>query len=725
MKYPYVLFFRNDKYSNIDTYIDKNKDKINGTIYITSNINDLNKLFSPDYHVLITFGKNWNEYDVHSVIVNRMIHQWVHLDNIDDIDRFNNIINTCYISYISKSRDFIRPIFSIFTTCFHSYDKIKRAYQSLKEQTLKDWEWVILDDSIQEEHFVFLKNLFENDHRIRLFKKGFHSGNIGNVKNEAVSLCRGKYVLELDHDDEIMPNVLTYAKETFEKDEEVGFVYMDFINIYENGWNFHYGDFISKGYGSYYFQKYKDKWVYVYVTPNVNNITLSHLVCMPNHPRIWKKSVLINILGNYNEYLYICDDLELLLNTGIKTKIAKIATMGYIQYMNEGGNNFSFIRNSEINRLGPEYIVPIFNTNNNVNEIMKKKNAYDDEKYLYLHTKIWERNDYDNTKICNTIINYDYDFQYCILGIKSLYHHLDYIQKLYKNNRHDFILLENNSHFDSLTSILDDLGFDKMKCYQLNNATKKEMIHYFLWMYKSLDHYEIIEYNEENNENNNIELNRYILEYNTEYLCRHDIINECILDNNKNYLEIGVEYGQTFQNIKFLNKIGVDPSPKYIHHDILHKTSDLFFEELNKYTKFDIIFIDGMHQTEYFLKDFINSIHVLNNNGILFVDDILPINIREQKKIPEKHYYEDNVLKYGEPWTGDIWKVIYWIFINYCGQFDFSYYNHLNYRGVGKFENIKIKDLTLENYDTIIEEINNYDYIKDYRKYLQYIQKEN
>jgi hypothetical protein len=717
MKYPYVIFYRDEKYSYIDTYIEMNKDKINGTIYITSNINDLKKLFSPDYHVLITFGKNWNEYDVHSVIVNRMIHQWVHLDNIDNIDVFNNTINTCYISYITKNRDFIRPIFSIFTTCFHSYEKIKRAYNSLKEQTFKDWEWIILDDSTQEEHFIFLKNLFENEYRVRLYKKGFHSGNIGNVKNEAVSLCRGKYVLELDHDDEIMPNILSYATNTFEKDEELGFIYTDFINIYENGTNFHYGDFISKGYGSYYYQKYKDKWVYVYVTPNVNNITLSHLVCMPNHPRIWKKSVLMNILGNYNEYLYICDDLELLLNTGIKTKIAKIATMGYIQYMNEGGNNFSFIRNAEINRLGPEYIVPIFYNKNNVNEIMKNINAYDDEKYINFHKKIWERNDYEHSNISNKIINYDYDNQYCILGIQSLYANLNKIKKLYENDRNDFILLENNSNFETLTCILDDLGFVKMKCYQLNNTSKNEMINYFLWIYKSIDNYEIID----DNDCDIFDINNYILEYNSDHSNRYNIINDCVENNNINYLEIGIEYGQTFQYVKYLNKTGVDPSPKYINNNIIKKTSDLFFEQLDKNIKYDIIFIDGMHQTEYFLKDFINSINVLTNNGILLIDDILPINIREQKKIPQKHYYEDNILKYGEPWTGDIWKVVYWIFKNYCGQFKFSYYNHPNYRGVGKFENIKINNLTLDNYDNIINEINNYDYIKDFTKYIEYI----
>ena len=39
--------------------------------------------------------------------------------------------------------------------------------------------------------------------------------------------------------------------------------------------------------------------------------------------------------------------------------------------------------------------------------------------------------------------------------------------------------------------------------------------------------------------------------------------------------------------------------------------------------------------------------HVLPENGRIFLDDILPINEREQHKIPIKHFYENDILKYG------------------------------------------------------------------------------
>ena len=717
MKYPNVIFFRYNNYKVIDDLLQNNKDTLNFTLHITDDYNYLNKLYNPDYHVLITFGVNWEEYskDVYSIISNRMTKQWIHLSEINNINDLNDIVNSCYINFLLNDRKKSRPIFSIFTTCYNSFHKIERAYDGLKSQILKDWEWVILDDSPNDEHFIFLKKLFKDDNKIRLYKRSSNSGNIGNVKNEAISLCRGLYVLELDHDDKILPYVLSDSTRVFEENEDVGFVYMDFINIYENNNNFSYGDFCSKGYAGYYCQKYNNNWVYVCMTPNINNITLSHLVCMPNHPRIWRRDTLVNIIGNYSEYLYICDDLEVILRTAINTKMVKIPKLGYVQYMNEGNNNFSLIRNSEINRIGPQYLVPIFTKKFDVVEKMKSLDAYDNEKYLNNHKRIWERDDYEH-KIANKIIQYDYEYQYCIIGIKTFYDNIECLKELYKNEKNDFILLENNETIENLSSILESNHFDKMKCYSLKNTTEQEFINYFIRLYKSCDNYEIFCSNNTkniNNESNNAV--KLIKDYNTNFNTRAEIIN-ANTNENQNYLEIGVEYGTTFNSVYFTNKTGVDPDPKFESTQLVLKTSNDFFDGNNEL--FDVIFIDGMHQTEYFLNDFINSLKILNNDGIIFIDDILPITYFEQLKIPRKHYYENNILKYGEPWTGDIWKVVYYILKNHSENFEFSYFNSPYYRGVGMLKNIKYFRVSE---DAIIE-INNYEYNIDFPNYLKFFQ---
>jgi glycosyltransferase involved in cell wall biosynthesis len=379
--YPNVIFYRHEKYSWIDDYLVEFQNKLKFTIYVSKSNNNLKKLYNNStYNLFITFGNDKEEYinDVLNVLPKRFMNKWIHYKEIPDFETFNNEINAKYIDNVIKPRVHIRPDFSIFTNCFNSYEKILRAYNSVLKQTLIDWEWVIVDDSTDENHFNFIKDKL-NDTRIRMYKRSSNSGCIGNVKNESISLCRGKYLLELDHDDEIIEDLLLNAKDVFETNNEIGFIYTDFININEGGGNylFNNGGSICAGYGCYYLQKYKNNWVYVYITPNINNITLSCLLCCPNHARIWRRDVLMK-MENFSEELPICDDYEILLRTAINTKIAKINKLGYVQYINNNENNFSLIRNREINRIGPYFISPMFYDRFKINEHMKTLDAHED-----------------------------------------------------------------------------------------------------------------------------------------------------------------------------------------------------------------------------------------------------------------------------------------------------------------------------------------------------------
>ena len=73
-------------------------------------------------------------------------------------------------------------------------------------------------------------------------------------------------------------------------------------------------------------------------------------------------------------------------------------------------------------------------------------------------------------------------------------------------------------------------------------------------------------------------------------------------------------------------------------------TSDKFF--LNNKKFFDIIFLDGLHTYEQTIKDIVNSLKFLNNNGVILVHDCLP-----------KKYGIIVPRMYGH-WNGDVWKAI-------------------------------------------------------------------
>jgi hypothetical protein len=128
---------------------------------------------------------------------------------------------------------------------------------------------------------------------------------------------------------------------------------------------------------------------------------------------------------------------------------------------------------------------------------------------------------------------------------------------------------------------------------------------------------------------------------------RWDIINY-LADNNKykTYLEIGVQdYYSNCDKIKVEYKYAVDPAPKNKCDFI--GTSDEFFAQHDVNSKFDLIFIDGLHQSDQVLKDINNSLAVLSDGGTIVVHDCLPEAEYQQVR-------EDN----NREWTGDVWKAV-------------------------------------------------------------------
>ena len=122
---------------------------------------------------------------------------------------------------------------------------------------------------------------------------------------------------------------------------------------------------------------------------------------------------------------------------------------------------------------------------------------------------------------------------------------------------------------------------------------------------------------------------------------RLDLIKHVIKKNDyKNYLEIGCHNNEVFDKIE-IEKIGVDP----ISGGNYKGTSDKFFKESVK--NFDCIFIDGLHEYNQTKRDILNSIEILNKDGIIILHDCLPPSISHQR-VPRTRY----------TWNGDVWKAI-------------------------------------------------------------------
>lgn len=119
------------------------------------------------------------------------------------------------------------------------------------------------------------------------------------------------------------------------------------------------------------------------------------------------------------------------------------------------------------------------------------------------------------------------------------------------------------------------------------------------------------------------------------------------------YTEIGVEYGASLK-LAQCPALGIDPAPQLsvpiaTQHSISYTTSDDYFRLADTSTMkaIDLCYIDGMHQIEFALKDFMNMERFCHAGSVVIVDDIYPAHPLQGERIRQSRY-----------WTGDIWKII-------------------------------------------------------------------
>jgi SAM-dependent methyltransferase len=109
------------------------------------------------------------------------------------------------------------------------------------------------------------------------------------------------------------------------------------------------------------------------------------------------------------------------------------------------------------------------------------------------------------------------------------------------------------------------------------------------------------------------------------------------------YLEIGCAGNNLFDSVPVKKKTGVDPA----RGGTVRKTSDDFFA--GNTAKFDVIFIDGLHEYEQVHKDVANAIQAVKPGGWVALHDMLP-----------RTWVEHHVPNISNTfWTGDVWKVAF------------------------------------------------------------------
>jgi glycosyltransferase involved in cell wall biosynthesis len=110
---------------------------------------------------------------------------------------------------------------------FNAEKYIALAIASVRDQTLKDWELVVVDDGSIDQTAQIIATYAETDNRISLVRQK-NSGNPAHARNNALRQAKGRYICFLDADDLYASDRLSVCLGVFNEYPSVAIVFNDF-----------------------------------------------------------------------------------------------------------------------------------------------------------------------------------------------------------------------------------------------------------------------------------------------------------------------------------------------------------------------------------------------------------------------------------------------------------------------------------------------------------------
>lgn len=121
---------------------------------------------------------------------------------------------------------------SIVIPCYNAAPYIETTISSIQQQTLSEWEIIIVDDGSTDNCVEIIQKLIAQDNRIRLIQKD--NGGSASARNLGLSLAQGDYIQFLDADDTIAPDKLARQTALMDRDN-LDISYTDFRIVDADG----------------------------------------------------------------------------------------------------------------------------------------------------------------------------------------------------------------------------------------------------------------------------------------------------------------------------------------------------------------------------------------------------------------------------------------------------------------------------------------------------------
>jgi glycosyltransferase involved in cell wall biosynthesis len=93
-----------------------------------------------------------------------------------------------------------KPVLSVYMPVFNAAPYLTQSIESILNQSLKNFEFIIIDDASTDNSWKIIKSFAKHDPRIRIYRNRLNLG-VSTNSDIAISLARCKYLARMDADD--------------------------------------------------------------------------------------------------------------------------------------------------------------------------------------------------------------------------------------------------------------------------------------------------------------------------------------------------------------------------------------------------------------------------------------------------------------------------------------------------------------------------------------------
>ena len=201
------------------------------------------------------------------------------------------------------------PKVSVLMSVYNGSCYLRESVESILNQTLIDFEFIIIDDGSTDNTWEILTKYAERDQRIKLFK---NKENIGLTKslNKGLKLAQGEYLARQDADDISLPDRLKIQTDFLDLYPEVGVLGSDAEAINDQG------------------QSLGSRLVPIEHEDNLEHESLQAYLLVNNclhHSSLMARRRLMQDIGGYDEELRYAQDYKLWWQIGQVSRLTSLS----------------------------------------------------------------------------------------------------------------------------------------------------------------------------------------------------------------------------------------------------------------------------------------------------------------------------------------------------------------------------------------------------------------